>query len=513
MGIKSKIVSNTFYNTMDWALIAVIGYIFWMIMGKMLLPDAYGILMTVLVLYTFSVNLLSLNVQDVLGKFIPHYLATKKQNQAFSTATFMMAISLVLVGAFSILSYTFARNISLLVYSNTAMEEGIRLLSILTVFGYFYIAFKAILYGFQDFKGIFLADLAGGISRLFFSILFVYGGYMLGGILGWTVGFFFAAIIAFLCARSRGFRFKGIKGVNKKEIARYTSASIMIFFAHNLLVQLGTLLLGLLSTMHSVGLFGVAVLFGNFAVLPLAMIQGALFPTFSELLSRNELQKLSELLNRALKYIFAFSVPLLAIICLFPTVLIQIVYTSTYLEAWPAVVAYAPGMFILSVTSILLSLLFLSNRPYTRFFITSVAVIINFALAFLFIKNLDVFGAAAAFLLTSVSIFAFTYNHVQKAIGIRISIDAKKLLLPLPIFGILYFGVNMFSPRLIFVLFGFGIFYLLYLYMLFRLKFFNTEDAKLLDYAPDIPVVNPVKEWIRDAIANQAERTDLKINT
>jgi O-antigen/teichoic acid export membrane protein len=503
MGIKKRIVSNTVYNVLDWISIAVVGYIFWAFMGKTLPPDAYGILLTVLILYNFSVNLLSFNVQDVLGKFIPHYLAVKKAEQVFSTTTFMFAISLALIGAFSILVYSFAGELAASVYSNPAMGEGFRLLAILTFFGYFYMVFKAVLYGFRDFKGMFLSDLIGGTVRLAFSIIFVYGGYLLGGAYGWVAGFFCAAVIAFLCARSHGFRFKSVGGADKKEIIRYGSASVLVFTAHNILVQLGALLLGFLSSMHSVGLFGVAVLFGNFAVLPLAMVQGTLFPTFSELLSKNDLYKLSELLNRALKYIFAFSVPLLAIICLFPTTLIQIVYTSNYLEAWPAVVLYAPSMFILSTTSILLSVIFLSNRPYMRFKITAVAVAIDLVLSVMLIKSLDFVGVALAFLLTAFATFIFVHNYVQKSVGIRISIDFKRLLLPLPMFFVLYVAVNMFPVGIMLIFPAFAGVYLLYLYLLLKTRFFNIEDAKMLDYLPGAKILDPLIRGIKNVITKQ----------
>lgn len=85
---SKKMVSSLFYFFLDFTTITIFGYLFWIIMGKFLLPEQYGLLATIIALFTVFVNISTLGMQEALPKFIPEYLAKGENKQAVCEVIF-----------------------------------------------------------------------------------------------------------------------------------------------------------------------------------------------------------------------------------------------------------------------------------------------------------------------------------------------------------------------------------------------------------------------------------------
>jgi O-antigen/teichoic acid export membrane protein len=514
MGIVSKAVSNTFYIGLDWLSVTVVGYIFWVSMGKLLTPADYGVIATLLALYNLSVYLVTLNGQDVLVKFIPQFMTEGKKETAFSIVTYIFIVSLALTILFSFLTYMFSNDIAVILYHSTSgMAEGIRLLALMVFSGCFFLNLKAVLYSTQNFKAMFVSDLVGGAVRIGVAVGLALGGYALGGIWGWLAGFICAAVLELFFAFNSGFRFSTAGGFCKKDLIRYSSASVIYLLGNNIMFQVGMLALGIISTMHSAGLYAIGMLFGHGVVIPIVIFQGAFFPLVSELLSKKSADKASELINRSLKYIFALSIPMLVIVWLFSSNMIEIIYTADYIEAAGAVSIYATALFISCMSSIPFSMLFITGQPFKRVKIIAVGLVTNVTFTLLLIRSMDIVGVALAFLISSSFVAMLAYRSVKKSTELRLSVNLKKMALPLLIFAIPYAVLNTMDvspvPTLA-ILLGF---YLLYLYLLLKRGLFDKKDGELLDYVPMPRSTNFIIVWIKAIIKKSNNNSPVCVKT
>ena len=86
--MRKKILTDTFYFFLDNSFISIIGYLFFIIIGRMILPEEYGILMTVLALFNILLPLTTLGFNEAIVKFIPSFM-DKKRNKIGSYVRYM----------------------------------------------------------------------------------------------------------------------------------------------------------------------------------------------------------------------------------------------------------------------------------------------------------------------------------------------------------------------------------------------------------------------------------------
>ena len=78
MKVGNKLIPNTFYLFLDLASMSGLGFLFWIIMGKMLVPYEYGIVATFLNFIIFVGGITPLGLNITLMKLIPEFLKSKR---------------------------------------------------------------------------------------------------------------------------------------------------------------------------------------------------------------------------------------------------------------------------------------------------------------------------------------------------------------------------------------------------------------------------------------------------
>ena len=88
MSDGKKMVSNVFYYFLDFATMTFFGYLFWIIMGKMLEPTQYGILWTALSIFQILSIVLTFGFYESLPKFISEFKIKKQMKKVKSLIFF-----------------------------------------------------------------------------------------------------------------------------------------------------------------------------------------------------------------------------------------------------------------------------------------------------------------------------------------------------------------------------------------------------------------------------------------
>ena len=317
--IVKKVASNIFYYFLDFLTLTGFGYVFWIMMGKMLPPEQYGILFSVVSLFYILVVVSTLGMYESLPKFI----SENKKNPG-SVIKFSMNLSIAFSLALSAFIYIFSNNISEYFYGCSSMTHPLQFLSSILFFGTMFYITKAVLQGLKDFKHMFYGEIISNTVKIIIAFFLVYIGLnALGGAIAWAAWFLIAALIfsSFITKHfSSGAKF------NKKRFMHYSFLSMVSLISFYVIFQGGIILLGVMSSMTSAALMGVAFLFGQLVMALPSIVMGAIYPHLSDFWPKHK-EKFTKLFSIAIKFVVITTLPIMILFMVFASDLINILYT------------------------------------------------------------------------------------------------------------------------------------------------------------------------------------------
>lgn len=486
-----KIVSNMFYFFLDFLTVTVAGYIFWMLMGKMLAPDQYGILTAVLAIFSVMASVVIVGLTEALPKLVSE---NKQTSGGIIRYSFKVATALGLF--FSILVYFLAEQISLSFYGSVAMAQPIQLLALLLLAANIGSTTKAALQGLQNFKAMFIADLIGNIGRLGAAVIFVMFGFLaLGGVIAWVLYFIVLAIICgvFLL------RQKMQKGIfDKRAVWKFGGLSAASLLGYYLILQGGVIVLAMLTNAQAVGYFGVAVLFGQILIFVPTVINGALLPSFSELWVGHK-DVVKRLLLASLKLAILAVLPFTLLFILASGLLVQVIYSPAYLPATAFFPAYMLGSFLFGLVVLILMALYAIGKPANRLGIVTAGAILNIVLCFMLIPPMGPVGAAFAFLTSQIVMLAAALLVMDKTIPLTFSHRALWTIPAAALFCAILWLNNLTASLLLKVIIV-VVALTTYTLTLFAGKTIAQPDLVLFDYVPDIWGLALLKKSVRNLV-------------
>lgn len=419
-----KTISNTAYSTLIWASNAVIGYVFWLVMGRVLSPADFGLLTTVLAIYNILVILVTLNSMDVATKFLPMYGQKDQSNRnAFLTLIFSIVFILAIVSATVL--YFLAEPLTERLFNNPSMRTGFQLLGGLILSGSLYSVVKGSLYSEQNFSKMFRSDFVGALARICTGVGFVILGVTSGGLLGWIAGFCVATVLMTRYAKWRPvFNFKGL---GLKNIRKYMMASMASSLVGAIYMQSSTIMTGGLAGLTQAGFMGAAVIFSGLLGLPASIIFSAVLPMLSRLWAQNDMQRFMRLLDNAVRYSLLAIVPGLFIMWGSGGWIIGAFYSTSYGAANNLVIPYFLGLIISTLGGFYVTVPYVGNRPFRRLAAISAGTAVNLLFAWLLVPSYGALGAAWGFLLSSIVYTACSYAMVRM-MGMRPKLHSRLLV-------------------------------------------------------------------------------------
>lgn len=479
MSVNKKLISNSIYLFLDWLIVAIMSFLYWLIAGKTLLPEEYGIVSTTTNLTIVLSNVSMLGLNTAVWKLIPEYQVRKEYGKINSIIKFSLKIVV-----FSSLTFSF-----ILIFLSSFLQPIIKIpliaifLSALIILAFsISTQFGMIIYAFQEMKRLLLTDWISQLTKVSFSAILIFLGLKyLGPIIGFFLSFFILALIRLLLIPLKG---KGNK-INEKEILfdfafpAFISNISWIIFINGQYV-----LLTILKSTEATGLFTIAmILTSPIAVAP-NTLTSALLPIISQLsIDHGTKKKQTYLILTVFKYGLLITLPITLILILFSNAVILIFSRAEYLPASNLFPILALASLIYGLGNIFLNNLYAIGKTRLNRNIVVLTTISFFILAIPLINFFSGFGLSLAYFLAGVILLTLSYFFIRKFLDLRLPLKSiGKILVSATIsFSFLYFTTYFTSGLLIGIPLAI-ISLLIYLLILVYLKFYTQDEVIILKF-------------------------------
>jgi len=469
--MKKKIVSDFMYFFADMGIVAMVGYLFYIIMGRMLGPADYGILMTVIGLYMVISPITSLGFNEALARFVP---SLKDKTRAYFIGTLKLTLIISLV--VSSLIFLFSDKIALSIYSNINISYPLKIFSLLLITGSLTLVYKGLVQGMRDFKFMLKMDIFSQAVRLIAPAALVYYGFgVVGGLLGWAISFLVLIIIGSLYFR----KLKPKKAKMSREFTKFGISSALYATGLWLVIQIPLLYLGLYN-IEQAGMFGVALVFGQiFFSFPL-IITGVILPHLSEMFAKKKLSKAKRLMHIVLKDSFVLMFPAAITAIFFSRQMIYHIYNQSYLAANEFFLPVILGFLFLGLNTILSVALYSYGKYSDRTLYIWIHVVLKTIMTVVGFIYYGSIGVAYAFLISEIIMLVYVSIMSNRKIGITFP---KRLLNSIP--AVLIFCILMYIIDEYYIGFEYGILFIgisvvIYLLLLYFFKAFDKDDFELV---------------------------------
>jgi len=400
MNIKNKIMSDFMFYFSDMALVSLIGYIFYFLMGRLLIPEDYGAMMTLIGLYAVLTPILSLGFNEALARFGPRVSDNQLKNllsySLKKSFTFALIVALLFLG----LSDTIANY----VYGNPNLVFPLRVLGVMLVTGIFFIISRGYLQGKKDFKKMLLCDIVAQPLRL---IIPFFLATIIGGVLGWAACFVVFALLVLIVAFGKGFK----KEPLSKDFLRFGLSSSLSLAGYWFYVQFPVIFLSLVSLELS-GYFAVAVVFAQMVLFFPLTIYGLIIPHLSGLYNENKIKKAKKLVGLSVLQTLCACLVLGILIYLFSDKIIPILYTPEYLVSVPYVILFSMLAIIFGINWVLLSAMYAKGNPLKRAKYIWLAHLISVALTIALFGYYEVYAILIAYFISQVFLLGLNLRFI-----------------------------------------------------------------------------------------------------
>lgn len=477
--IKNRLVSNTFYLFLDWFAVTVTGFFFWLIAGKLLLPEEYGIVSTAINFALLLSGMSLLGMHAAVWKLIPEYLARGQKAKINSLIKFSFVnvlISNIVVLVIILLLSQFIS--SILKIPTTAL-----LLSGPVLFSYtLVLLFRYVIYGFQNMRVLAITDFIGQLIKVFVSPLLILLGFKyLGPLVGFLLG---NVLIIILRIKHIPLRTRTVK-INKRVIIfNYAFPAFVTMIAWLLFFNGQYLLLSALKNPQVTGLYTVAMTLSSIlAVLP-ATLNSALLPITSQLSIREDTKKRRGLLVELIfRYSLFITLPFAVLLIVFSEDAVLLFSRVEYLEASRFLPLLVVGSIAYGIGNIFLENIYAIGRTKVYRNIVVVVSIVFLLLVFPLISLFSAFGSALAYLIATILWAFLSFLYIRKFLSFSPSwVAIGKLLIAIIVFFVFLNYLSPLYQNLLFKAFLTFAGFIIYLATLVLLRFYSASDIKILDF-------------------------------
>jgi O-antigen/teichoic acid export membrane protein len=400
-----KDVSGTFLLVF---LASVLGYTTRIIFARNLSQQDYGLFYAIVGFFAFFALFRTLGTNEALVHFLPKYAAQKNLSKAKFSSWYAFKVQSILGLVTSLVFFIFAKPIALHFFHLEAAAQLLRIQSVT----YFIIGFVEFFVGF--FRGLqrpMLASLYDPV-RLFFVtvvsiILIKLQVFTIHNLLFvWMGGYLILSVIYFI------YLYKDYGNVISApsrfypavlaEIKRYSIPVMLAVGAEILFSRTNVLLLTFFKGSADVALYEIAYPSSRLMLLLAAPFSFVLFPLVSQLFYQKNKKAISEILQTTYNTGLFLLVPIVALLMLYPELIIKTLFSEKYLAAAPSLRIMTLGTFFLTFSNINFNIISGMGKIASRTKIVYIVALFNIIADVLLIPR---FGYQGAIIATSGSFF------------------------------------------------------------------------------------------------------------
>jgi len=479
MRSTKQLFSNSFYLISRWLIMITSSLLFWIIIGKLLNPEQYGIISTSMNFISVLTGIVLLGLPQALIKLISEDKKNIKKYFLFSlkiTLLINITIILVLFVLQDFVTTTFKFNFYVLLI----VVSGIFFQSMSGIF-------TSISMGLQKMKKLFTSDVISQIIRIILSIVLIFSipfffnpdFKYFGPLIGIIVYFFLLFVLRFdLKALKTG----NIK-VDKKQLVKYSFPAFLTSISWLIFSSTQYIILTAFKTPEITGKFSVAMLLVTPVPDMIKTISSSLFPIISKLSRNKNSKKPNHLLTLSFKYSLFITIPFILLLISFSKVGVLIFSSEKFLEATNFLPILAIGAVFLGIASLFIDCLYAACYPEISTKITLLLSILFLTFSLILTYFYSALGISYAYLISSIISFFVSFVFVRKHLRFKPPVNSilKIILSSLIVFAFLY----VLTPIVHNIFFAFLLLMpsaIIYLFSLYFLNFYSREDLTMIKY-------------------------------
>jgi len=391
----------------------LINFLYNIVMGRMLGPSEYGVLVSITSLLYIS-GTIGATIQTTLAKNSSSYLANGDLNKVrilFYLITKRLFIITVII---FIIILIFINQITAFLKLNSIYP--LIFLGIMIVVGSLVAIGKGVLQGTQNFKSFGIISILEVLLKLGLGVILVYIGFKSGGaIFGLMLATLFSYFFILIPLRKILWK-KDNKAIDDK-------INLKKFYKNISLILISTILISILSyidivlvkhffTSYETGQYSAAAQIGRIILFFPGAISIVIFPRLSEKFTKKE--SVRNTVIKSFVIILAVSVVFLIFYYFFPKLVIEIIYGKQYLLASTLVFKY--GIFMTLVSMINLQIFyFIAIDKFWYLISLLLVVVLQISLIWIYHMNLDII----IWILVFVSFIFFLVNSILMFLSIK----------------------------------------------------------------------------------------------
>ena len=401
----SKILKGSFLIMISFLFFRVGGYIYKVLLGRMLGPAGYGVFGATLPFIGIFQILSAAGFPPAIAKFVAQYKAVgedEKARQVIVTATKLMMI----LGVFFGLVMFFSAGWIAALYNKPDWALPLQAVSLIMPFSVVAGAFRG---AFQGMYKMELIVVSRGVEQLFTIILGValvaIGFYVAGAVLGIGLGFLASALISYILFRKYiwpMFPKKTVKMSLKEELRLLKT--LLVFSIPVTITALSEMAIYDISTFFIT--FFMAFQFTGYytsadpiARIPLIIsisVATAILPAASEAVSLKNKALLDTYVFESYRYVVMTVFPLCIGIALFAQPIMSTFFGPEFSPGWPVLSILVVGMTFYSLFMVSASISQGVGHPRIPMYILILGTILNLILNYIMVQLYGIVGAAIA---------------------------------------------------------------------------------------------------------------------
>ena len=403
---SSKVLKGSFLMMVSYLFFRVGGYIYRILMSRMLGPEAYGVFGATLPFQGVFQILSAGGMQPVIAKFVAQHNAVNEEEmarQVVVTSLKFMMISGVLFGLFLFFS---AGWIATFIFHKPEATLPFQAISLITPFSVIVGALRGSFQGVYKMELIVASRVVEQVTTILAAVALVAIGFSaVGAVLGTGIGFIASSACSFVLFK------KYIWPLFPKPVADFSFREELSLMK-NLLIFSVPVTVTALSEMAIYDISTEVIFYfmpnqyngyytnaSAMARLPLVIslsVAAVILPAASEAASLNDKNLLGMYITQSYRYVILLVLPLCVGIAAFATPLLSLLFGPEYGLGGPALSILVIGMAFYTLFMISSSIMQGIGHPGRPMFVLLAGIVINFVLNVLMVPKYGIEGAATA---------------------------------------------------------------------------------------------------------------------
>jgi len=479
----------------------IFSYLYIIFIGRNLGPEIYGRFSLATIIVGWLIAVACLGFTDGIVRFISFYRGKKQNNKInfLFKFSFLSILSSTLIVAS--LSFIFSDFISISLFHDAELSIYLKILSVfLPVWALSLFSFS-VLRAFEKIKTLSIIErIIQNTSKLLFLLLLVFLGLKSSAVIfSFATGILISFILAFSYIRiNLGSLFKKyslskkVKKILLKEFISYSWPVLFFSIVYSTFYWTDSFFIGFYYSSTEVGIYNVIIPIAILLYIVPELFLQIFFPLITKEYSKNKIDLIEDISKQVSKWIFILNLPIFIIFFLFPDVIINILFGSTYLVAGLSLRFLLVSGFVSSLLFVSNNLLSMVGKSKTILFDMAIATILNITLnyfltpssTFLGIENsLGINGAAFATMISVLFFDVLIFFHAKSAtsiIPLRRKMFRVIISSVIPILFLL-FVKKYIEPEFISMILLTITFFLIYFVCLFLFRAFDKNDFMILN--------------------------------